>query len=651
MRKRNRLYKKYKRNKTVENYESFKDIRNNVTSSLRKSKKEYFKSLADKLKSASLATSDYWKTLKSFIKPSVNTSIPPICHNGSYISDSSDKAKLLNDFFVSQTSLDDSTATLSNTDLPANNTLHNIIITEEEVRSVLQTLKLGKSSGPDNINNRILKEIAYPISKPLCDLFKYSLSHGIFPDVWKQANVSPLYKKDDPSFVCNYRPISLLSSIGKVMEKIIHKHMFNYFNDHSIITCLQSGFVPGDSTVNQLVDIYNTFCKALDNGLEVRAFFCDISKAFDRVWHKGLIYKLKRAGINGLLLDWLSDYLTNRKQRVVIPGGRSDWQFIRAGVPQGSILGPLLFLLYINDIVTDIQSCVRLFADDTSLYIIVDNPISAAEMINTDLETIHRWAEKWLVKFNPSKVESLLVSRKNNRNMHPPLIMNTVYINEVQHHKHLGIILSNDGTWHEHINLITSKAWQKIYVMRKLKFMLDRDSLNKIYISFVRPTLEYANIVWDNCTQYEANAIEKIQTEAARVVTGATRLVSLDMLSKETGWESLRDRRYKHKMCQFYKMINDLTPTYLTSLVPSTVENTSAYNLRDSQNIRPLLTRTQPYYKSFYRHALENGMKSLLIFEIQPLSQVLNNSLTITTLRYQSITVQATDCYKYTTLG
>ena len=155
MRKRNRLYEKYECNKT-ENYESYKDIRNKPS----KSKKEYFKSLADKLKSASLATSYYWITPKSFIKPSVNTSVPPICHNGSYISDSSDKAKLLNDFFVSQTSLDDSTATLPNTDPPAKNTLHNIRITEEEVRSVLQTLKLGKSSGPDNINNRILKEIA-----------------------------------------------------------------------------------------------------------------------------------------------------------------------------------------------------------------------------------------------------------------------------------------------------------------------------------------------------------------------------------------------------------------------------------------------------------------------------------------------------------
>ena len=174
-------------------------------------------------------------------------------------------------------------------------------------------------------------------------------------------------------------------------------------------------------------------------------------------------------------------------------------------------MGPLLFLLYINDIVLDIQSCVRLFADDTSLYIIVDNPINAAGILNADLETLHLWADKWLVKFNPAKSESLLVSRKTNRNVHPPLIMNTEYINEVQHHKHLGIFLSNDGTWHEHIKYIASKAWQKIYIMRKLKFLLDRDSLSRIYISFIRPALEYADIVWDNCIQYEINSIEKIQ--------------------------------------------------------------------------------------------------------------------------------------------
>ena len=171
MRKRNRLYKKYKLNKTAERYEAFKKLRNDVTAHLRKSKKEYFESLACKFKPSSLSSSDYWKTLKSFIKPSTNTSIPPIFHNGSYVSDNDPKAKLLNKFFVSQTIIDDSSATLPNSTFPVEDTLNNIMITVDEVRPVLQTLKLGKSSAPDNINNKILKEIAYPISKTLCDLF------------------------------------------------------------------------------------------------------------------------------------------------------------------------------------------------------------------------------------------------------------------------------------------------------------------------------------------------------------------------------------------------------------------------------------------------------------------------------------------------
>ena len=153
--------------------------------------------------------------------------------------------------------------------------------------------------------------------------------------------------------------------------------MFNIINDNQVITCLQSGFVPGDSTINQLVDIYNIFCKALDEGKEVRAVFLDISKAVDRVWHKGLLFKLKKAGINATLLQWLSNYLSDRQQRVPIPGGNSSWLPVEAGVPQGYIFGPLLFLIYINDIVVDINSSVRLFAD-TSLYLIVDNPAEAA---------------------------------------------------------------------------------------------------------------------------------------------------------------------------------------------------------------------------------------------------------------------------------
>ena len=189
---------------------------------------------------------------------------------------------------------------------------------------------------------------------------------------------------------------------------------------------------------------------------------------------------MQAAGVTGEVLAWFKSYLSDRKQRVIVPGAASDWKYIRAGVPQGSILGPLLFLLYINDIVNDIGSNIRLFADDTSLFIIVENPVTAAASLNTDLDRISQWAATWLVSFNPSKTESLLVSRKINKHHHPPLFMQDCQITEVESHKHLGLYLSNDCTWHEHINYITEKAWYRINILRKLKFNLDRKSLETI---------------------------------------------------------------------------------------------------------------------------------------------------------------------------
>ena len=204
--------------------------------------------------------------------------------------------------------------------------------------------------------------------------------------------------------------------------------------------------MPGDSTVNQVTLPYNNICKALDDGLEFRAVFFDISKAFDKVWYKGLLFKLRRAGIRGKLLSWFSDYLSNRYQRVIIPGGISTLCHIQAGVPQGSILGPLLFLIYINDIVDDIQANINLFADDTSLSMIVSDPLAARTMLQTDIDKITDWAQKWLVKFNPSKSESLVISRKRNKTNHPGLFMSNIEIPSVTSHKHLGIVLSNDGS-------------------------------------------------------------------------------------------------------------------------------------------------------------------------------------------------------------
>ena len=179
----------------------------------------------------------------------------------------------------------------------------NIVFTCDEVELFLKALPIGKATGPDGINNCILRELAHELSPPLCSLLNQSLILGIVPDIWKEAHVCPIPKGGDRTAVSNYRPISLLSNINKVLERIVCKHLYNHFLENDILKPLQSGFIPGDSTVNQLLFLYNAFCKALDAGKEVRVIFCDISKAFDRVWHAGLIHKLRAAGISGNLLD------------------------------------------------------------------------------------------------------------------------------------------------------------------------------------------------------------------------------------------------------------------------------------------------------------------------------------------------------------
>ena len=182
-------------------------------------------------------------------------------------------------------------------------------------------------------------------------------------------------------------------------------------------------------------------------------------------------------------------------------------------------LGRLLFLVFNNDVVNEIGSNIRLFGDDTSLYIIVDNPHSSAPRLNDDLKKISDWAKLWLVAFNPPKNESLVVSRKVNKPVHPPLFMQKQQIQEVDHHKDLGLYLTNDGSWHKQIQYIKDKAWGRINIMRNLKFTLDRKSYGFIYTIFVRRTLEYCAITWDNCAQYEKDELEKVQHETARIAT------------------------------------------------------------------------------------------------------------------------------------
>ena len=260
-----------------------------------------------------------------------------------------------------------------------------------------------------------------------------------------------------------------------------------------IITPSQSGFIPGDSTVKQLVCICNDLRSSFESGTTALAVFFDISKAFDRVWHKGLLVKLKAIGIRRLLLEWFCDYLTNRMQTVVIKGEKSRLKRVVSGVPQGSVLGSLLFLIYINDIVNDIQSVIKLFAD-TSMSLASKTPNVRADTTNSDLQKINHLAKIWKVKFKEEKTKLLNCIR--DQNLVLPLKSEDITLQDTAQHKHLGIILQNNCKCHEHIRSIASKLNLLSSCLRSYKYRLTRKTLETMYKSFILTHFDYA----DDCS-------------------------------------------------------------------------------------------------------------------------------------------------------
>ena len=238
----------------------------------------------------------------------------------------------------------------------------------------------------------------------------------------EKANVVPVHKKGDKQCLKNYRPVSLLPICGKILERQIFNGMFRFFIENNLISSNQSGFKPGDSRIIQLLSITHEICKSFDYGFEERGVFLDISKAFDKVWHKGTIFKLNQNGISGKLLSVLSDFLKDRKQRVILNGQVSSWTGVTAGVPQGSILGPILFLVYINDLADGLSSNAKLFADDTSLFSVIQDVGTSANELNNDLYQINKWAFQWKMSFktDPSKqAQEIIFSRKTKKISHP----------------------------------------------------------------------------------------------------------------------------------------------------------------------------------------------------------------------------------------
>ena len=578
-----RLHKKWKRTGDAVHHEQFRNKRREAKSAFRASRDKFYNNTASKLTDPNTSAKTFWKITKLVYDTKRVKSIPHLIVGDRLITETAEKAEVFNQYFTEQCKLDPTqNDPLPDFTLLTDNKIETIILTSVEIFNILKHLNVSKAVGPDKISNRILKECAISLSEPLARLFNLSLAQGVFPSCWKIANVIPIFKKESKNNASNYRPISLLSSLSKVLEKAVHYHLYTYLNDHSLLTVKNSGFKQKDSTVNQLLSIVHKLYSGLDNKENACLVFLDISKAFDRVWHEGLLFKLKQLGISGTLLKWLESYLALRKQRVILDGCCSDVSYVEAGVPQGSILGPLLFLVYVNDLVTDLECDPHLFADDTSLLDIFTNPLTSSLKINRDLERIYKWGRLWRVKFNPIKTIFQIISNRKNV-IYPNLIFDGVVIKRSIEHVHLGLTITSNLSWQRHIDKAILKANKLLYVMNNIKTKLPRNALCALYKSMLLPVIEYCDVIFDNCTIRAALALENVQRRAALACTGAYKHTSNDRLLLELNWIPLRQRRTNHKLFILYKIIHGLAPSYLTAILPRPRD--AGYRLRSFNNM------------------------------------------------------------------
>ena len=564
----NKIYQFYLKNKSNMFATKLKTMQNLIYETLESCKSKYYENISKKLCSKATAPKYYWSLLKTILNGKKVPCIPTIFHDNKFITDFSKKADLFNSFFAKQCSIIENNSVLP---LPTNpitdQYLANIEFTNDDIIRILRKLDPNKAHGHDMISIRMLKMSGDAIIEPLFKIFKNCLKCGIFPDDWKKENIVPIFKKGDKQNIKNYRPVSLLPICSKIFERIIYDNMLKYFLDNNLISLKQSGFRTGDSCINQLLSITYDIFTSFNNGLEVRGVFLDISKAFDKVWHDGLIFKLKQNEIKDKLLCILIDFLNNSQQRVVLNGQFSSWTKVNAGVPQGSILGPLLFLIYINYLPNGLQSNPKLFADDTSLFATVKDITTSTVNLNNDLTKISEWDVQWKMNFNPDpskQSQELLFSRNISSKPYPSLYFKDNPVHQVQLQKHLGLFLDQKLSFDEHIQCVLIKAHKIIGMIRKLQPVIPRAALLTIYKSFLRPHLDYGDVIYDRSfNESFQNKLESVQCDSALAITGDIRGSSREKLYQELGLESLKLRRWYQKLCLFFKLKKNKHPSYL----------------------------------------------------------------------------------------
>lgn len=549
IRKRDRAFKRWKKSRDPDHLAELKLLKRQVQRQLRRNYWTFTSNMfEDNEDSGGADKKKFWAYVKS--QKTESTNVSPLKVNGQLITDPKAQAETLNQQFRSVFSehlpcspedFQKKTGLSLDTGGP---TCSSIKVEEKGVRKLLKNLKTKKAPGPDGISPRFLKELADEIAPILTLIFQSSLDSGVVPLDWRTASVAPIFKKGERYRPENYRPISLTSVPGKILEHIIVHNIMNFVEQNNILCKEQHGFRKQRSCISQLIGLMDDITNCRDRGKQVDMVVMDFAKAFDKVSHSLLCYKLQHYGIQGDINRWIRSFLADRRQAVVVDGTSSSYVAVESGVPQGSVLGPCLFLLFINDLPNGLSSTARLFADDTACH---KEITSSADQIQLqhDLDNLATWEQKWQMAFHPEKCEVLHFGSKYKKTYmlrdHP--------LKCRSESKYLGVTISTDLSWKKHTQNVSSKANKTLGFLRR---NVKTDSINIkecAYKTFVRPQLEYAAAVWDPYRASDKSLIDKVQRRAARWVVNDYRSTSsVTKIHQKLGWDTLEERRKSSRL-------------------------------------------------------------------------------------------------------
>ena len=585
-RRKKRAYNRAKKSSKPADWERFKKL----TIDCRKACKSAFNNFVRNCVSPDGVNNP--KKLFRFIKSRSceNDGVAPLRENGTLHIDDTKKANILNKQFSSVFSV-------PNGQIPPlqgqpNIPMSDITITEAGVRKLLNDVNPNKAAGPDGIPSRFLKEFSEQISPGLTLVMQASLKQSTIPDDWRHALVAPVFKpgKNDKSKASNYRPISLTSISCKIMEHIIHSNIMSHFDNTQILTDTQHGFRKHRSCESQLTTTIQDLAKSLNEAKQVDTILLDFSKAFDKVDHNKLCLKLYHYGVRGNTLEWIKDYLSKRSQTVVINGANSEKSPVISGVPQGTVLGPLLFLVYINDLPVLVTCKIRLFADDALIYRVIDS-INDAILLQEDLNQLIKWESDWSMEFNADKCKVLRITNKRII-INQPYAMHGQILEVVDSAKYLGVYIHKKLSWNTHIDYTVKKANQtRCFIQRNLRSCHPNTKL-QCYKTYVRPILEYGSIVWDPHSAANIHKLEMVQRKAARFITNDWRQMSSPtMMLRNLDLKTLQTRRKVNKVKFMHKILHGPVES-LSDLAPR-ARNT---HLR----LIPINARIQSYEFSYF---------------------------------------------------